>query len=119
MNLRKLSSLTILAMVFVLAAGAARQAKNARSMLLSYDSTVVGNHLPSGSYNIWWQTHSPEATVCFERRNTLVAIAAGIVVNRGRKYAFNEVVYDEGPGRARVIRELRFQGSNKVIVFNQ
>jgi len=119
MKLRKISSLTILAMAFMFVAGAAKQAKNTRSMLLAYDSTVVGNHLPSGSYNIWWQTHSPEATVCFERRNTLVATAAGIVVNRGKKYAFNEVVYDQEPGRARVIRELRFQGSSKVIVFNQ
>ena len=110
---------TIVAMAFFMAAGAAAKADDSRNMVLHYDVTVAGSHVASGSYNIHWQTHSPEATVSFLQGKKVVATAEGKVVDRGRTYGSNEVVYDQTPAGTRVIQELRFRGSSEVIVFNE
>jgi len=119
MRLGKTLSVMIVAMVFFVAAGVTAKAKDSRNMLLHYDATVAGSHLASGSYNITWQTHSPEATVSFLRGSKVVATAEGKVVDRGRKYPSNEVVYTESANGAHVIQEIRFKGSSEVIVFNE
>ena len=112
-------SVTIVAMAFFVAAGAAAKPKDSRNVVLRYDATVAGSHLASGNYNIQWQTHSPEATVSFLQGSKVVATAEGKVVDRGTKYSSNEVVYDQTADGARVIQEIRFRGSSEVIEFNE
>jgi hypothetical protein len=119
MNLRKSLCTTIVALAFTIAVGAQAKTKDANSMLLHYDATVAGSHLVSGKYNIQWQTHSPEATVSFLRGSKVVATAEGKVVDRGRKYAYGEILYNETADGGRVIKEIRFEGSSEVIEFNQ
>ena len=68
MKLGKTLSVTIVALAFFVAVGAAARSKDSRSMVLHYDATVAGSHLASGEYDITWETHSPEATVSFLQR---------------------------------------------------
>ncbi|MFZ0960745.1 MAG: hypothetical protein WAO35_07540 [Terriglobia bacterium] len=117
MKLRKTLCVTIVAMAFIFAASAPAPAMDSGNVLVHYDVTVAGSHLPSGSYNIRWETHSPEATVSFLHRNKVVATAQGKIVDRGRKYSSNEVVYYVTDNGARQIQEIRFGGSSEVIVF--
>ena len=119
MRLTKTLSVTIVAMAFFVAAGAAAKPKDSRNVVLHSDATVAGAHLASGTYIVQWQTHSPQATVSFSQGSKVVATAEGKVVDSGRKYLSNAVVYDETADGARVIRELRFRGSSEVIEFNQ
>jgi hypothetical protein len=109
---------TVVAMAFVVVIGAAAKSKDAKSVLLHYDVTVAGSHLASGSYDVQWQTHSPEATVSFMHGKKIVATVEGKVVDHGTTYPSNEVVYNLAANGAREIQEIRFKGSSEVIDFN-
>jgi hypothetical protein len=119
MKLTKTLNFTIVAIALFVAAGAAAKSKDLRSVVLRSDVTVAGTHLASGTYGVTWQTQSPEATVSFSQGSKVVATAEGKVVDSGRKYQSDEVMYDETADGARVIREIRFKGSSEVIEFNQ
>jgi hypothetical protein len=119
MKLNWTLSVAIFAMAFFVAAGTTANAKDSKNVLLHYDATVAGSHLAMGNYSIQWQTHSPEATVTFLQGSKVVATAEGKVLDRGKKYLSNEVVYIQTPDGARVIQEIRFKGSSEVIVFNE
>ena len=118
MKLTKTLSFTIVAIALFVAAGAAAKSKDLRSVVLRSDVTVAGTHLASGTYGITWQTHSPQATVSFSQGSKVVATAEGVVVDSGKKYDSDEVMYDETTDGARVIREIRFKGLSQVIEFN-
>jgi len=118
MNLTKTLSLTLAAMAFFAVSGAAAKTKDARNIVLRSDATLAGTHLTSGNYTVQWQTHSPNATVSFLQDGKVVATAEGKVVDRGTKYEFNEVMFDETADGTRVIQELRFKGSSEAIEFN-
>jgi len=123
MSLKKTLSVTIVAMALFVATGVAAnagaQSKNSGNVLLRYDVTVAGAHLAGGKYNIQWQTHSPEATVSFLQGSKVVATAEGKMVERETRYASNEVVYETTANGAKTLQEIRFKGSNRVIVFNE
>jgi hypothetical protein len=119
MKVLKAVSLTIFAIAFIVAVGAAAKPKDAKNAALHYDASVAGSHLASGDYSVQWQTHSPEATVLFWQRGKVVATVEGKVVDRGKKYPADEVVYTEGGNGSRRIQELRFRGASEVIEFNQ
>ncbi|MFZ0960746.1 MAG: hypothetical protein WAO35_07545 [Terriglobia bacterium] len=119
MKLRTTLSVTIVAMAFLVAGSAAVQAKDSAELVIYYNASVAGSQLASGTYNVQWQTHSPEATVSFMKGKKIVATAQGKVVDRGKKYSANEVVYYVTDNGARQIQELRFGGSSQVIEFNQ
>jgi hypothetical protein len=117
MKLIKVLSTTlvaIVAMTFFVAA----KTKDSRNMVLYYEATVGGSHLASGPYSVKWETRSPEATVSFVQGNKIVATAPGKLVDRGKKYLANEVVFNMTPDGARTIREIRFRDSSEVIEFN-
>ena len=118
MKLTKTLSVTIVAMAFCVAVSAAAKTKDFRNVLLHYDASVGGSHLASGTYRVKWQTHSPEATVSFEKESKVVATVEGKVVDHGKKYLSDEVVYNESADGALKIREIRFKGSSEVIEFN-
>ena len=119
MNLKRSLCVTIVTMMFFVAAGTAAESRGSGNAVIHYDATAAGSHLASGSYNIEWQTHSPEATVTFFRGHNVMATAEGKVVDRGTTYPSNQVVYNENPDGSRTIQEIRFKGSSEVIVFNE
>lgn len=119
MSLKRILSVSIVAVAFVVAAAAAAQAKDSKDIVLHYDTTIAGSHLASGDYSVSWVTHSPEATVSFLHGRKVVATAEGKVVDRGKTYSANEVVYNVTPDGAHAIAEIRFRGSSEVIVFNE
>ena len=119
MKMRMIWGLTTMALALIVTAGAQAKAKNSRDVLVPYDGALAGSHLASGRYDVQWVTHSPEATVTFQQSSKVVMTAEGKVVDRGSKYANNQVIYDEKADGARTIQEIRFKGSSEVIVFNQ
>ena len=117
MRLAKSLGVTIVAMFFLVAVSAAAKPRDSKGVILHFDATVAGSHLASGNYNVKWETHSPEATVSFMKGSKVVATVEGKVVDRGKSYPADEVVYDEAANGSREIREIRFRGSSEVIVF--
>jgi hypothetical protein len=115
MHLRNTLSVMIVALACVVTA----QAKNSRGIVLHSDVTVAGSHLASGSYDVTWETHSPEATVSFMRGKKVVATADGKVEDRGTTYDRNEVVYYDKADGTSLIQEIRFKGSSEVLVFKE
>ena len=119
MTLKKIVQFAMIALAFTMAIGALAKSKDVTSVVLNHDATIAGSHLASGKYNVQWQTHSPAATVTFSQGSKVLATAEGKVVDRGTKYGFDEVVYDQTADGSRVIQEIRFKGSSEVIVFNE
>jgi len=119
MKLRNSLFITIVAMAVSVVASAAANADETRKMLLHNDATVAGAQLARGSYNVEWQTQSPMTKVSFLQGSKVVVTAEGKVVDRGKKYPSNQVLYNEAGNGRRVIRELRFKGSSEVIEFNE
>ncbi len=118
MKLRRiLQSLTVV-LALTAAVGAQAKSKDLKSMVLHFNAMVAGTHLATGSYNVQWQTHSPEATITFLKEGKVVGTAEGKLVDRGYKYPSDEVMYDEMPDGTRNIREIRFKGSSEVLEFN-
>jgi len=119
MKLRNILGVTIVALAFTIAVSAGAKAKNSGNVLLAYDASLAGAHLASGIYNVQWETHTPGVKVTIQRGKEIVATAEGKVVDRGKKYANNSVLYNEKGDGSRAIREIRFAGSSEVIVFNE
>ncbi len=119
MKLRKIMGITIVALAFMIAAGAEAKSKNSANLLIPYEGSVAGSHLTSGRYHVEWQTHSPEATVTFVLQDKVVATVSGKVKDQGEKSTNNQVIYDEHADGSREIKEIRFAGSSEVIVFNE
>jgi hypothetical protein len=119
MNLLKVLGVTIVAMLFCVAVGAAAKPKDSGTMVLHSDVILNGSHLASGTYDVRWTNHSPEVAVSFLQDGKVVATATGKIVDRGRKCESNEVMYNSDANGAHVIAEIRFRGSSEVIVFNE
>ncbi|MGO8791079.1 MAG: hypothetical protein ACLQVL_27365 [Terriglobia bacterium] len=119
MELKRTLNVAIITMAFLVAVSATAKTKHADDVLIGQSATVAGAHLTSGSYDIRWETHSPEATVTFLHGSKVVATAEGKVVDTGKKSSANEVLYDRGADGGQVIQEIRFMGSSEAIVFNQ
>ena len=119
MNFKKVMLLAGVAAAFLVAISAPAKTRHADDVLIGQDAAVAGSHLASGTYDIEWQTHSPEATVKFYEGNKLVATAEGRAVDKGKKYSANEVVYDQTADGKRVIREIHFIGSSQILVFDK
>ena len=119
MTPKKILQLMLVALALTIAVGARANSKGSRSVVLHYNATLAGSQLAMGKYNVQWQTHSPAATVSILQGSKVVATAEGKVVDRGRKFTSDAVMYDESSDGARVIREIRFKGSSEVIEINQ
>jgi len=118
-SIRKRFGTGALSLVLLLAAGIPALAKNSGIMILDHDVVLHGKALPAGKYVVEWKTHSPEATVQFVQRYRVVLFAEGRVERRHRIYDHDSVVYNEEPDGSRSLMEIRFAGSNKVLVFDQ
>jgi hypothetical protein len=119
MKLKTILGVTIVALTFAFAVSAVAKAKNSGGLLLYYDASVAGSHLPSGKYNLSWESHGPGVTVTFQQGKKVVATVEAKVVDRGAKSANNTVAYIEKADGSRGIQEIRFAGSSQAIVFNE
>jgi len=118
MNTRNYLGASILALALILAGSASALAKDAYKLTLRYGMTLKGTQLAPGEYSISWVAHSPEATVTVANRKNVVATVEGRLVDAGKKFSQDAVVYDSNPDGTRTIREIRLAGSSKTIVFD-
>ena len=118
-NFRKYVATGVLTLGLLMAAGIPALAKNSRTVILEHAAVLNGKTLSAGKYNIQWETHSPEATVQFMRRHTLIATTEGRVEQRDKSSEHDTVVYNTAPDGSMSLIEIRFADSNKVLVFNQ
>jgi hypothetical protein len=112
------ASMLAVALALVQAGNVSALASDSHSLKVPYGMTLKGTQLAPGEYNISWVTHSPEATVTLASKKNVVATVEGRVVDAGRKFAQNAVLYDENPDGTRIVREIRLGGSSKTIVFD-
>jgi hypothetical protein len=102
--------------VMVVVSGSAL-AKNTRTVSIGHDAKLNGTMIPSGSYEVSWQTHSPEATVTIADDQRVVVSTNGRWEARNIKYESNAVVYDTNDDGSRSILEIRFAGLKGALVF--
>jgi len=107
-----------LSLGLLLAAGIPAAAKNSRTINLNHAIVLQGKPVPAGWYTVEWQTHSPEATVHLMQERKLVVSTEGRLEQRDKKNFCDSVVYDTQPDGSVTLLEIRFAGSNKVLVFN-
>ena len=118
MSTRNYLGATILALALILSGSASALAKDAYRLTLRYDMTLKGAQLAPGEYSISWVAHSPEATVTVASKKNVVATVEGRLVDAGKKFSQDAVVYDSNPDGTRTIREIRLAGSTQAIVFD-
>jgi|SRR5579863_495700 len=107
--------LSILVMTSVIAFG--KTSKDSRKLTLTSTATISGTQVPAGQYSVRWVSHSPEATVTFEKGHNVVATAEGKWVDRHTPYEQNAVVLETNADGSRSIVELRFAGMSEALVF--
>jgi len=115
---RKWFGTGVLSLGLLLAAGIPAAAKNSRTINIDHAVVLQGKNLPAGKYKVEWQTHSPEATVQFLRKRQLVVSTEGRVEQRDKTSSYDTIVYDTAPDGSVTLLEIRFAGSNKVLVLN-
>jgi len=115
---RKWFGTAVLSLGLLLAAGIPAAAKNSRTINIGHAVVLQGKNLPAGKYKVEWQTHSPEATVQFLRKRQLVVSTEGRVEQRDKTSSYDTIVYDTAPDGSVTLLEIRFAGSNKVLVLN-
>lgn len=118
-NIRKYLGASFLSVGLLLASAIPGLAANSRNVSLRYDAVLGRTNLSAGKYNVRWETHSPEATVEFSQHHKVVLSTEGKVEVRNKTYDHNEVVYNTAADGSMSLLEIRFAGSNQVLVFNQ
>ena len=94
-------------------------AKNRRTVTLAYPASVNGTPIAAGVYDVSWVSHSPEATVTFNKGKNVIATAQGKWMDRSVKYDRDSVMYTTSPNGSRAISEIRFAGMTQVLVFGE
>ena len=75
MKTRKL----ILLVVVTFAVAFSASANNIKTLSFRTEVTLNGNKLPTGSYEVNWVSHSPEATVTFVKAGQVMMTAMGFM----------------------------------------
>ena len=119
MNVRKQAGILLMVLSLSLATAGSALAKGSRNVKLPYAASVHGTQLAPGEYQINWETHSPEATVTFTQKKSVVATAEGKLVERPTKFQNNSIVFSTNPDGSRTIVEIRFGGTNQVLTFGE
>jgi hypothetical protein len=107
---------SILVLLFVLAAGVPAMAKSSSNVTLHYDVVLNGSHLKAGQYRVQWESHSDGITVTFSQKKNVLATATGKLVDREGKYQTSTVLYTTDAGGTQTIMELRLAGMSQAIV---
>ncbi len=119
MDFRRSLGTMVLSGVLLLASSIPALAKNSRSITLRHDAVMSGKTLPAGQYVIRWETQSPQANVEFARGKEVVLSTAGRFEKRDKKYPVDTVVYEKAADGSLTVSEIRFAGSNEVLVFKE
>ncbi|MGO9269107.1 MAG: hypothetical protein ACLQOO_02410 [Terriglobia bacterium] len=117
MSVRKRVGKLAMALVIVLVAGSSLHAKDAQTMTLMSPAMLGSTKFDPGSYKVTWQAGASDSTVTFKQGRKVVATAPGKWVKRDAKYSNGGVVYSENPDGSHSIQEIRFAGSDQVLVF--
>jgi len=108
-----------LVMALTLLSGIHALAKDSRTLTLQRAVTLNGKQMAAGKYQVSWQTHSPEATVTFTQKKNVMATAEGKLVERANKFEADAIVYSNNPDGTSSIVEIRFGGTNQVLIFGE
>ena len=137
MNITKYLGTSFLSAALILASGISCLAKNSESVTFSHNVVVNGKTLPAGHYTVQWETHSPQATVVFTQHRKVVLTTEGKMLTRKGNYrnatleredaasdtanVYNpgQVVYNIASDGSMSVLEIRFAGSNRILVFNE
>ncbi len=106
--------LPLLALLVVPAGSAWAKDKDSRSLKLAYTVKVNGTEVPAGVYKLAWGSDTNKLTL--EKGKDVIGTLDGKWVDRDSKYASDTVVYDTNADGSRRVAEIRFAGSNKVLV---
>jgi hypothetical protein len=118
MNKKHYLGASILALALVLTGSVSALAGDAHTIKLPYGMTLKGTPLAAGEYSLSYVTHSPEATVTVTSKKAVLATAEGRVVNAGKKFTQNAVLYDENSDGTRKIMAIHLANSTTSIVFD-
>jgi len=108
-----------MALVIVLVAGSSLYAKDSQTMTLWSPAMLGSTKFDTGSYKVTWQAGASDSTVIFKQGKKVVGTAQGKLVKRDTAYDRNGVVYTQNSDGSRSIQEIRFAGSDQVLVFEQ
>jgi hypothetical protein len=119
MKVRKQVGIFMTVLALSLAATGFASAKDSKNLKVEYAASVHGAKLVPGQYEVSWVSHSPEATVTFKQKQNVVATTEGRLEQRPNKFETNSVVYSTNPDGSRTIVEIRFGGTNQVLIFGE
>jgi len=108
----------VMAIVTVLVLGSSLYAKDSQSVTLAHPALLGSTKVEPGSYKLTWQAGATDSTVMFKQGKKVVASVQGKWVKRDAKYSNGGVVYSENADGSRSIQEIRFSGSDEVLVFS-
>ena len=108
---------SVLVLALVLTASAPAFANDTRHVTLHHDMVLLGTPLQAGEYTISWASRSATATVTVSRKKDVLTSAEGKLVERGKKYDRNAILFDTKADGTNTIREIRLAGSSQAIVF--
>jgi hypothetical protein len=111
--------LPLLAILALSIASTLAMAKDYRSLKLEYPVKINGAEVPAGVYKITWGPDDANAELTLAKGKEVVGTLAGKWVDRGSASRSDTVVYDANPDGSRRIAEIRFAGSNRVLVVGQ
>lgn len=109
-------AITLVTMVVL---GSSLYAKDSETMTLKSPALLGSTRFEPGSYKVTWQAGASDSTVTFKQGKKVIATAAGKWVKRDAAYSNGGVVYSENPDGSRSIQEIRFTGSDQVLVFGE
>lgn len=116
---RSFWGISVLALALALSATTPAFAEQTRNVTLRYDMSLLGTSLAAGRYTISWESHSAMATVTVSRHKEVLTTVEGKLVERGKKYERNGVLFDTDADGTNTIREIRPAGSSQAIVFGE
>ena len=116
-KLTRFGYLPLLAVLLIATGSSLAKAKDSRTVKLNYPVKVNGADVPAGVYKLAWGSEGSKVTI--EKGKDVVGTLDGKWVDRDSKYRSDTVVYDTNPDGSRRMSEIRFAGSNKVLVIGE
>jgi hypothetical protein len=90
--------------------------KNIRPFFLRITATMNGVEIPSGIYDVSWESEKAGVRVTFWKNGQFFATAKGEWAKHGQKYTDDAAVLRVNPDGSRSLVEIRIAGDKKTIV---
>jgi hypothetical protein len=90
---------------------------NSRPFFLSTAVTLNGVEVPSGLYDLKWESHDSTVLVTLWKEGRFFASAEGAWVKHGVKYASDAALVQLNSDGSHSLIEIRMAGTKKTIVF--